>query len=188
MLCMKSWLDVCFFFFKQKTAYEIYQCDWSSDVCSSDLMVPTSFLRIATSSAQSRPYILNAICSAIVTLKGNKSSGAFSTAPRLVTSSKIEYQNVRLSPVRVKGYSWFAQLVSYQLPVTLHGSVLYAVSLVKFGKSCDFWRKITSTRQFMVTRKIKSGLFFCLTCPELVPIQHLKLVKAVCCTGLKKGT
>ena len=27
-----------FFFFKQKTAYEIYQCDWSSDVCSSDLV------------------------------------------------------------------------------------------------------------------------------------------------------
>ena len=26
-----------FFFYKQKTAYEIYQCDWSSDVCSSDL-------------------------------------------------------------------------------------------------------------------------------------------------------
>ena len=29
-----------FFFFKQKTAYEIYQCDWSSDVCSSDLLAP----------------------------------------------------------------------------------------------------------------------------------------------------
>ena len=27
------------FFFKQKTAYEIYQCDWSSDVCSSDLLL-----------------------------------------------------------------------------------------------------------------------------------------------------
>ena len=25
------------FFFEQKPAYEIYQCDWSSDVCSSDL-------------------------------------------------------------------------------------------------------------------------------------------------------
>src|SRR5210317_434973 len=25
-----------FFFFKQKTAYEISECDWSSDVCSSD--------------------------------------------------------------------------------------------------------------------------------------------------------
>src|ERR1044072_9701461 len=28
-------------FFKQKTAYEIYQCDWSSDVCSSDLRCGT---------------------------------------------------------------------------------------------------------------------------------------------------
>jgi len=27
-----------FFFFKQKTAYEITGCDWSSDVCSSDLL------------------------------------------------------------------------------------------------------------------------------------------------------
>ena len=27
----------CFFFFKQKTAYEIVSRDWSSDVCSSDL-------------------------------------------------------------------------------------------------------------------------------------------------------
>ena len=28
---------IFFFFFKQKTAYEILTCDWSSDVCSSDL-------------------------------------------------------------------------------------------------------------------------------------------------------
>src|SRR3546814_6535527 len=33
LLC---WL---FFFFKQKTAYEMRISDWSSDVCSSDLMV-----------------------------------------------------------------------------------------------------------------------------------------------------
>ena len=32
-----------FFFFKQKTAYEIYQCDWSSDVCSSDLDTDNMF-------------------------------------------------------------------------------------------------------------------------------------------------
>src|SRR5213596_2342171 len=29
-----------FFFFKQKTAYEIRPCDWSSDECSSDLSRP----------------------------------------------------------------------------------------------------------------------------------------------------
>src|SRR3546814_1448343 len=31
-----------FFFFKQKTAYEMRISDWSSDVCSSDLIVPES--------------------------------------------------------------------------------------------------------------------------------------------------
>src|SRR3546814_4937618 len=30
--------NVCFFFFKQKTAYEMRISDWSSDVCSSDLL------------------------------------------------------------------------------------------------------------------------------------------------------
>src|SRR3546814_7984594 len=33
-MCM---LEVGFFFFKQKTAYEMRISDWSSDVCSSDL-------------------------------------------------------------------------------------------------------------------------------------------------------
>src|SRR3546814_10891022 len=32
---------LCFFFFKQKTAYEMRISDWSSDVCSSDLSVPS---------------------------------------------------------------------------------------------------------------------------------------------------
>src|SRR3546814_3217765 len=31
-----------FFFFKQKTAYEMRISDWSSDVCSSDLIGPTT--------------------------------------------------------------------------------------------------------------------------------------------------
>src|SRR3546814_10499058 len=31
-------LGLCFFFFKQKTAYEMRISDWSSDVCSSDLI------------------------------------------------------------------------------------------------------------------------------------------------------
>src|SRR3546814_4520064 len=34
------WL-LCFFFFKQKTAYEMRISDWSSDVCSSDLLFTT---------------------------------------------------------------------------------------------------------------------------------------------------
>ena len=40
--------SVIFFFFKQKTAYEIVDCDWSSDVCSSDLVL------VAVANAESR--------------------------------------------------------------------------------------------------------------------------------------
>src|SRR3546814_1764021 len=40
---------VFFFFFKQKTAYEMRISDWSSDVCSSDLLAGT-------------PVTLNAVC------------------------------------------------------------------------------------------------------------------------------
>src|SRR3546814_11431850 len=35
-----SHVAVFFFFFKQKTAYELRISDWSSDVCSSDLLHP----------------------------------------------------------------------------------------------------------------------------------------------------
>src|SRR3546814_5241112 len=35
---------VYFFFFKQKTAYEMRISDWSSDVCSSDLMMESGML------------------------------------------------------------------------------------------------------------------------------------------------
>ena len=42
--------ELVFFFFKQKTAYEIVDCDWSSDVCSSDLRLP------GLSPGRSRPH------------------------------------------------------------------------------------------------------------------------------------
>src|SRR3546814_2935364 len=38
-------LVVYFFFFKQKTAYEMRISDWSSDVCSSDLLEAVLFQR-----------------------------------------------------------------------------------------------------------------------------------------------
>src|SRR3546814_12360320 len=36
----------CFFFFKQKTAYEMRISDWSSDVCSSDLFPAATGTRV----------------------------------------------------------------------------------------------------------------------------------------------
>src|SRR3546814_12535957 len=40
----------CFFFFKQKTAYELRISDWSSDVCSSDLAVAACLRSLHTRS------------------------------------------------------------------------------------------------------------------------------------------
>src|SRR3546814_6291141 len=39
-------LSLVFFFFKQKTAYEMRISDWSSDVCSSDLGAPSRAPRL----------------------------------------------------------------------------------------------------------------------------------------------
>src|SRR3546814_5957743 len=38
-MCFCCRVLYCFFFFKQKTAYEMRMSDWSSDVCSSDLVL-----------------------------------------------------------------------------------------------------------------------------------------------------
>src|SRR3546814_16141587 len=42
---------IFFFFFKQKTAYDMCISDWSSDVCSSDLLVATLVLAKASEGA-----------------------------------------------------------------------------------------------------------------------------------------
>src|SRR3546814_10913621 len=49
---MSTYIDdiVFFFFFKQKTAYEMRISDWSSDVCSSDLSTPLA-IRVIVASA-----------------------------------------------------------------------------------------------------------------------------------------
>src|SRR3546814_6908257 len=44
-----------FFFFKQKTAYEMRISDWSSDVCSSDLIAKISERPAAQQAVEMRP-------------------------------------------------------------------------------------------------------------------------------------
>src|SRR3546814_10644660 len=53
---VKTLIVLLFFFFKQKTAYEMRISDWSSDVCSSDLV---DRLKSATLSEQDRSVRYN---------------------------------------------------------------------------------------------------------------------------------
>src|SRR3546814_6669603 len=52
MLCQRLFQVLCFFFFKQKTAYDMRISDWSSDVCSSDLGGSGSRRRVSASSGR----------------------------------------------------------------------------------------------------------------------------------------
>src|ERR1043165_3200981 len=77
---------VLFFFFKQKTAYEIRPRDWSSDVCSSDLDQRTSQEIQVTSEGRDR--LLNEIAtlrkeSVDLSIAGTKLPSQLSIAPSL---------------------------------------------------------------------------------------------------------
>src|SRR3546814_16488705 len=48
-------VSLCFFFFKQKTAYEMRISDWSSDVCSSDLFHLWSWLSLQLIAGDEHP-------------------------------------------------------------------------------------------------------------------------------------
>src|SRR3546814_19299352 len=58
----------CFFFFKQKTAYEMRISDWSSDVCSSDLQMmfakQDGAVAAPTAALHFTPALLDAIAAA----------------------------------------------------------------------------------------------------------------------------
>src|SRR3546814_9429407 len=57
LICGLLSLSSTFFFFKQKTAYEMRISDWSSDVCSSDLL-GRIFPTVAVQIVQRRPIWL----------------------------------------------------------------------------------------------------------------------------------
>src|SRR3546814_9781382 len=64
------------FFFKQKTAYEMRISDWSSDVCSSDLILPT---------ASANSYLFTCSDAAELSIQGVRLGDG--TATRLISMS-----------------------------------------------------------------------------------------------------
>src|SRR3546814_5704352 len=91
-LCwVNSYLFRFFFFFKQKTAYEMRISDWSSDVCSSDLHGGAGLQREGTSEAD-EAALRAAITLALST--GHAELAAGKPALDAVTAARSEERRV----------------------------------------------------------------------------------------------
>src|SRR3546814_1274297 len=93
-------LVLVFFFFNQKPAYEMRISDWSSDVCSSDLLITATFALSGTSSLGAPPKAAKAwtcasVQSASVSVQVAQAKDRLD-AP--ITATKM--CAARLSPVR----------------------------------------------------------------------------------------
>src|SRR3546814_1631880 len=75
-----------FFFFKQKTAYEMRISDWSSDVCTSDLVAVGSWeVHTTRAGALIEPY-----CSAVIMLRRRIGISWRHRIPRIVSTRSEE--------------------------------------------------------------------------------------------------
>src|SRR3546814_16583444 len=101
-----------FFFFKQKTAYEMRISDWSSDVCSSDLNAatkPTAIIAVSSELSCARAFHRSRTVapSIVVMARKNENSAAVlrstpsNSAPRMVAPDRRSVVQGKSVSVRV---------------------------------------------------------------------------------------
>src|SRR3546814_3515836 len=81
-----------FFFFKQKTAYEMRISDWSSDVCSSDLTREALVLTVDTSIGGAR--VVREL-DALIARRGRPATIVSDNGPELTSRAVLEWTNRR---------------------------------------------------------------------------------------------
>src|SRR3546814_2881157 len=95
LLCL-SLVCCLFFFFKQKTAYEMRISDWSSDVCSSDLLVALATIAasvLARRWDRRKPYMLIGLAAGTA-LAAGLNAWVFEAAGRPISVLRSEERRV----------------------------------------------------------------------------------------------
>src|SRR3546814_10536681 len=87
---------LCFFFFKQKTAYEMRISDWSSDVCSSDLTVRSSDPKRHFKAESDRAQISTWLPSSTTRLVGRRKNSIALSALRNIQANSFRSDERRV--------------------------------------------------------------------------------------------
>src|SRR3546814_10307330 len=107
--CFLILLHFLFFFFKQKTAYEMRISDWSSDVCSSDLTFATADASLAAAFGPVTGLTTTLTFDDLIGLKS--APGQIAKIKEInpgipVIDGEIEYRLLGDNRVRIEGGSW----------------------------------------------------------------------------------
>src|SRR3546814_2309176 len=100
------YLFIIFFFFKQKTAYEMRISDWSSDVCSSDLHRVEIIERQLVQPLRARspdPRVVHQYVDAAETLDHRREQGRDAIGPRDVGDACPYPRQIGGEPVQSRG-------------------------------------------------------------------------------------
>ena len=126
-----------FFFFKQKTAYEIKECDWSSDVCSSDLTKKVIYMEEENVAILRRGNEVD-----LKTIKNQKKT------------PYIEALEMDLSQLEKEGYKHFMLKEIFEQPRSIKDSMrgrLHAdKGIVSLGGIKDYEQKLVNARRIII--------------------------------------
>src|ERR1043165_2088297 len=129
---------VLFFFFKQKTAYEIRPRDWSSDVCSSDLRQPEASLNGTYLREVSRDSLVDARAKVArfvsATVRETAETSPLTSPLYSPSPAQPTYELVREKPPELAE----AALAAYaSMTAAIEGKVRYHIGQRFFGKAAD---------------------------------------------------
>src|SRR3546814_2939274 len=104
----------CFFFFKQKTAYEMRISDWSSDVCSSDLSASILYVDTPISQLRLNPSKRDWVaCFGYLTVS-SKSNEMYSTISGPMHVFRDRTKGYHLAWESISNFPLFLQYLEFQ--------------------------------------------------------------------------
>ena len=166
-----------FFFFKQKTAYEIKECDWSSDVCSSDrwkIVVEKYYkhkgyyfmaeedgriLGVLPLVYLKPPFIPGQLVSLPFCDLGGMLTEGEQSKNELVLEALALARSLKVKSVELRTRHALSPLKDFQLPFTTESHKVRML-LDLPGSSEELWNSLKTKRRTRIRRAEKNNLSF----------------------------